>query len=150
MNFEEQLLQFYKEFGKGKKMVLSTSKEDKVYSRMMSVVCIEGDFYFQTDRNFRKYHQIKDNPNVALCIDHIQIEGVCEELGQPLKNDAFCEVFKETFRGSYDMYTALENERFFVVKPTFIERWVYKDTVPFIETFDFVNKTYRLEEYKMK
>ena len=100
-------------------------------SRMMSVVCIEGDFYFQTDRNFRKYHQIKDNPNVALCIDNIQIEGVCEELGQPLKNEAFCEVFKETFRGSYDMYTSLENECFFVVKPTFIE------------TFDFVNKIYQ-------
>lgn len=38
---------------------------------MMSVVLINGVFYFQPDKTFRKYEQIKDNPNVALCIDNI-------------------------------------------------------------------------------
>lgn len=65
-------------------MVLSTSYQDKVTSRMMSVIIFDGEFYFQTDKNFRKYNQIKNNPNVLLCCDNISVEGICTELGKPL------------------------------------------------------------------
>lgn len=150
MNFEEKLKLFYTEFGQGKKMVLSTSSNQKVSSRMMSVVCINEKFYFQTDVNFRKCRQIGENENVALCIDNIQIEGVCKEIGKPLKNVSFCNVFEACFKGSYDMYTKLENERLFEITPVYIERWVYKNTVPFVETFDLHKKEYKLEEYHMK
>ena len=46
------------EFNNGKTMVLSSSENDKVTSRMMSVVCVDGLLYFQTDKTFRKYHQL--------------------------------------------------------------------------------------------
>ncbi|WP_455529092.1 hypothetical protein [Ruminococcus sp.] len=64
--FSEKLEQFFKDFGKGRKMVLSTSENDRVSSRMMSVVQINGDFYFQTDTELRKYHQLSVNRNAAL------------------------------------------------------------------------------------
>lgn len=64
---------FLVDFGKGKLMVLSSSKNDKVTSRMMSVVQSDGLFYFQTDKTFRKYYQLVNNPQVALCVDNIQI-----------------------------------------------------------------------------
>lgn len=38
--FEEKYNAFLAEFAKGKTMVLSSSENDKVTSRMMSVVCI--------------------------------------------------------------------------------------------------------------
>ena len=54
-NINDKTKEFYEGFGCGKKMVLSTLQSDKVSSRMMSVVLINGIFYFQTDKTFRKY-----------------------------------------------------------------------------------------------
>ncbi|MFQ7174659.1 MAG: pyridoxamine 5'-phosphate oxidase family protein [Thomasclavelia ramosa] len=48
---------------------------------MMSIVVLNKKIYFQTDRTFRKYKQIKENPQVSLCIDNIQMEGYCEQVG---------------------------------------------------------------------
>jgi len=134
-------------FGRGRKMVLSTSENGRVSSRMMSVVRINGGFFFQTDTGLRKYRQLSANKYAALCIDNIQIEGICEELGHPLGNAAFCEVFRECFCGSYDAYTSLENERLFVLEPLFAERWIYSAGVPYIEKFDIENKQYSCEKY---
>ena len=138
---------FLTEFGQGRKMVLSTSENNKVSSRMMSVVQINGEFYFQTDVTMKKYHQLKANKNVALCIDNIQIEGVCEEKGHPLDNDKFCSIFQKSFKGSFDAYTSLKNERLFIVKPLFVERWIYNDGIPYIEIFDIENKQYTCKKY---
>ena len=146
-SFSDKVREFLSDFGKGRKMVLSTSENNIVSSRMMSVVQIEGIFYFQTDKNMKKYHQITANNNVALCIDNIQIEGICEEIGHPLNNRLFCEVFRECFKGSYDAYSAMKNERLFSVKPLYIERWVYKEGVPYIEIFDMNTKQYCFNKY---
>lgn len=146
-DYHDRFEGFLSDFGKGRTMVLSTAENDVVSSRMMSVVRMNGAFYFQTDITFRKYRQLSANPNVALCIDNIQIEGTCEELGHPLKDEDFCDVFRECFRGSYDAYTSLENERLFVVRPAYIQRWMYKDGVPYIETFDVRNEEYSITQY---
>ncbi|MDE6579834.1 MAG: pyridoxamine 5'-phosphate oxidase family protein [Ruminiclostridium sp.] len=145
--FSQKYGLFLLEFGKGKKMVLSTSENSRVSSRMMSVVQIDGMFYFQTDITFKKYHQIVSNHNVALCIDNIQIEGICEEIGHPLQFAPFCNIFQECFKGSYDAYTSLQNERLFSIKPMYIERWVYEDGVPYLETFDIKTQEYKSSRY---
>ena len=146
--FREKYEAFLAEFGKGKAMVLSSSADNRVSSRMMSVVCNDGLFYFQTDKNFRKYYQLINNPYVALCTENIQIEGVCTEIGNPMDNTVFCNVYKECFSGSFKKYTLLKNERLFIVTPTFVERWLYIDTVPFIETFHIEAKEYKLSKYE--
>ncbi len=147
MEFQKAYTNFYKDFGKSKKMVLSTSLNDLVTSRMMSIVDIDKKMYFQTDRTFRKYNQLKGNPNVSLCMDNIQIEGQCEELGSPLENSEFIDAYKKYFANSFMRYTALDNERLFVVTPTFIERWVYIENIPYIESFDVINRQYDLKQY---
>lgn len=128
-------------------MVVSTSLHDRVTSRMLSVVLIDGKFYFQTDRTFRKYRQIKGNPRVALCIDNMQIEGQSEEIGVPMENAAFCKMYRECFKNSFERYSALENERLFAVMPTFIERWCYIDGAPYLETFVLENGVHTLTPY---
>lgn len=145
--FSDKIKIFFSDFGKGRKMVLSTTENNRVSSRMISVVQIDGEFYFQTDITMKKYHQISANNNVALCIDNIQIEGKCTEIGHPLNNTAFCDVFQECFKGSYDAYSALSNERLFVVKPLYIERWVYAESIPYIETFDINTQQYSFNKY---
>ena len=142
--FLNQYTRFLSEFEKGKAMVLSTSENDKVTSRMMSIVQHDGVFYFQTDKTFRKYQQLINNPQIALCIGNIQIEGVCKEIRHPMNNASFCDIYKECFGSSFNKYTSLKNERLFLVKPTYVERWLYVEGVPFIETFDVENKEYKL------
>lgn len=139
---------FLMEFGKGKLMVLSSSKNDKVTSRMMSVIQSDGLFYFQTDKTFRKYYQLINNPQVALCIDNIQIEGICKEIGCPTDCSTFCNIYQECFCGSYRRYSSLKNERLFVVKPTYVERWLYIDGIPFMETFDIEKQVHKLVKYE--
>lgn len=145
--FRDGFSAFLNEFGKSKKMVLSTSENNRVTSRMMSIIQMDGRFYFQTDKSFGKYSQIKNNPFVALCMDNIQIEGICKEIGRPIENEAFSSAYKECFSGSYKMYSSLEDERLFVIEPTYLERWSYKDGVPFLEEFDIEKEDYKLERY---
>jgi len=146
--FSEKYSDLMDQFGTSKKMVLSTAEKNIVSSRMMSVIQINGKLYFQTDKTFRKYRQIAQNPSVALCIDNIQIEGRCREIGRPLENNEFLQKFQRCFPDSYKRYSILENEVLFEVTPTYIERWVYIDSVPFIEIYDISNEEYRLDEYK--
>lgn len=75
-------------------------------------------------------------------------EGKCEELGRPDDNPMYCEVFSERYKGSYDSYSHMKNERIFAVKPSFVERWVYREGIPFIETFDFAQEKYRFIQYE--
>lgn len=146
-NFSNNITSFFSEFGKGRKMVLSTSEGNRVSSRMMSVVRINDRFFFQTDATMKKYHQISANNYVALCIDNIQIEGKCTEIGHPFDSTLFCDAFMESFKGSFDAYSGLMNERLFVVEPVYIERWIYKDAIPYIETFDIEKQEYSIVEY---
>ena len=142
-DFESKCRALFESIGDHKTMVLSTSLHDKVTSRTMSVVLIDREFYFQTDLSFRKYRQIRENPNVALCTDNIQVEGICAEMGFPHDCPEFCGIYKRYFSAAYDMYSGLESERLFAVKPTYIQKWIYEAGNPFVESFDFVKGVYQ-------
>lgn len=60
----------------------------------MSIVVVNKTIYFQTDKTFRKYEQLKGNPRVSLCADNIQIEGYCKEIGAPLDYTEFLNAYK--------------------------------------------------------
>lgn len=145
--FNEEYSKFWQEFGKSKTMVLSTSINNIVTSRMMSVVALDNKLYFQTDKTFKKYKQLKENPNAALCIDNISIEGICTEIGLPSENEEFCKAYSEFFTASFNQYTKLKNERLFAFTPTYIQKWVYLNNKPYIQIFDIANKKYKSTQY---
>ena len=105
------------------------------------------DSIFKTDVTMKNIISKFNLKNVALCIDNIQIEGICEEIGRPLDNDFFSDIFQKCFKGSFDAYSSLENERLFAVKPLFIERWIYDGSIPYIESFNITNEQYSCKEY---
>lgn len=145
--FNQEVTSFFASLDRQNTMVLSTSCNNIVSSRMMSIVIIDNIFYFQTDCTFKKYNQIIKNPNVALCTDNIQIEGICTEAGKPINNKLFCNVYKSCFPNSYTLYSKIENERLFYIQPKLIQKWIYINEKPFIETYDFENKIYMKREY---
>ena len=148
MNLKENWRALLRALGEGKKMVLATAKDGQVSARMMSFVILDGLFYFQTDRAMRKYRQMEKNPNAALCEGNLQIEGICRELGHPLEDKTFCEIYKRLYPGSFELYTALPSERLFVFEPTYAKRWFYEGSVPLTEEFDFIKETYLKEVYR--
>ncbi len=146
-DFEIKCKILFESIGEYKKMVLSTSANNDVTSRMMSIIIIDRKFYFQTDKTFRKYRQLKENAKASLCIDNIQIEGVCTEIGKPLEHKVFSELFEKYFANSYKNYTKLENERLFELKPSFVKKWIYENKVPFEEIWEFEKKNYMKVQY---
>lgn len=145
--FEEKCATLFDEIGEYKKMVLSTSFEDYVTSRMMSIIIFDGIFHFQTDKTFRKYEQLQKNRKVALCIDNISIEGYCNELGHPLENPKFCNLYEKYFSNAFKRYTQLTNECLFAIEPIYIKKWIYEEGEPYEEIFDFVHKKYEKRKY---
>ncbi len=147
ISFEGESRKIFADLGESKNMVLSTSADDKVTSRMMSVIIFDCCFYFQTDIKFRKCSQILKNPKVALCADNISVEVICTEIGKPNDNADFIRLFKQHYNWSYNKYSSINNERLFKIKPTYIQKWIYENSGPYIESFDFVNKLYNKSLY---
>ncbi len=145
--FKEQFNSLIKGFPDHKNMVLSTSYKDKVTSRMMSIIKIGEKFYFQADSESRKAQQIKLNKNVSLCIDNIQIEGICESVGRVKENTVFCSLFSKHCNVAYKLYSFLSKEMLYEVTPIRIQRWIYENNKPFIEVFDCVKCSYEKIEY---
>lgn len=131
-------------------MVLSTAFENKVHSRMMSIVLIDNKFYFQTDRNFFKCRDIESNNYVSLCTENFSVEGVCNCVGKPTDDKQFCEIFKRAFPKSFELYSFLENEVLYEIKPQYIKRWIYDNEQPYIEILDIENDRYENKKYELK
>ncbi len=146
-SFHEQAAALFEQLGDHRKMVLSTSADGRVTSRMMSILILSRAFYFQTDQSMRKFQQLQNNPNAALCFDNVQIEGTCTLLGRPLDHQDFLTRYRQAYSHSYSLYSGLANERLIRLTPDFIKRWIYIDGKPFEECFDFVAQTYCLKPY---
>lgn len=136
---EEKLIEeVFQELERLDSMVLATCSDNRVTARTVSIVVLEDTICFQTDSTFLKYNQICENPNVALCMNHIQIEGVAQNLGHPFdpENAAFMAKFKQRHAESVEQYSDLKTEIVIQVKPTFITVWKYREGQPLREFLD--------------
>lgn len=132
----------WSEIGSSDIMVLSTCADNRVTSRPMSVVVIDGKFCCQTDRRYLKCSQIKANPNVALCVNNFSIEGQCHVIGRPLENSFFVEKMKECFPDAVSRWSELPTECVLEITPKLISAWSYDKNKPFIERWDFESISY--------
>lgn len=129
---------------KRKIIVLATCSDNIVTARSMSYVMVNNKICFQTSTAFKKYEQIANNPNVALCTDNIQIEGIAAIKNNPYEKKEFLELFKKVHRGSFDKYSHMQSEVVIEVEPTFVTLWKYEDGNPLRDFLDRRNrKAYR-------
>lgn len=150
LNFSEFKREIFELLGDKKIMVLATSSENRVTARNMSCVIINEKIYFQTDKTFLKCEQMLANPNVALCTDNIQIEGVAKIRKHPFdeENKEFVKSFEKNYKGSYDSYSHRGSEVVVEIDPTFITLWKYKDEQPFRDFLDINKKKAYRQLYK--
>lgn len=147
-DFSEKLPTLWKKIGSHGVMVLSTCAENRVTSRPVSAVVIDGKFYCQTDENYLKYKQLSENENAALSVKNFSVEGKCRSIGKPPDNDFFIKAMKKYFLPAYTRYSNLEQERVLEFTPTLIYSWNYELAKPYMKYWDFENLSYR-KEYKL-
>lgn len=129
---------------------LATCYEGKPYVRSVSCVFLGDNIYFQTDRTMEKAIHMKQTPEVSVCFQHIQIQGICDELKHPLheQSKAFFRVFSDNYPNAASRYSHMDNERVYRITPTKIETWRYIDGTPYQEIFDIESGVYQMTQYE--
>lgn len=143
--FVPYLTQLRDKIGSHGVMTLSTCAKERVTSRAMSVVVIDGKFLCQTGEGYLKYRQLQDNPHAALCFGSFSVEGICRILGHPTEHDTFLSAMREFFPSAAERWSGQPFERVLEITPTLIYSWVYEENIPYMEYYDLVNMTYRKE-----
>ena len=145
--FEKQVLRLWKIMGSHSVMVLSACAQNRVTSRPMSTVIIDGKFYCQTDKTYLKCRQLSENPNAALSFKNFSIEGICQILGKPTEQEFFMRAMKKHFPLAAERWSPIPTECLLEITPTLVYLWDYENSKPYMEYWDFENKTY-IKEWK--
>jgi Pyridoxamine 5''-phosphate oxidase. len=132
---------------KNNKMVLATCLENRVTARTMSIIHKGMTLFCQTDKNFIKYQQIKENPNVALSVGNMQIEGIAKITGHPFENRFFDETYKMEHESSYTKYSHLKDEVVIEIEPQLITLWKYSEANQPYRDFIHTGKRQAYREY---
>ena len=135
VSFENFKIEIVSILEKNKTWVLSTSLNDEVSSRSMSIINEDLTIYFQTNECYLKDNQMKYNPKVSLCYSNIPIEGIAEHIGNWLdeKNNNLLELYKKNHLGSFEYYGLLEGQVVYKITPKVIKVWKYVDKKPLRE-----------------
>ncbi len=127
--------------------VLATAVGNQVTARTVFTVSNGVVIFFQTDKNSTKYRQLAANPNVALCRDHVQIEGKAREIGSPLdsKNLPLSHLFQQHHPLAYKRYSGNKTEALFEVHPTQVTLWKHNDRQTYRDILQIIaKKAYRV------
>lgn len=107
-----------------KNAVLATANKDGVVTAsMMCMVSLGSKVYFQTCKSFEKVKNIKENPNVAITVNHVYFKGKARIIGHPTSNPTFIELLKERHPSTYRDYTNLDNQVLIEVDLTECRIW---------------------------
>lgn len=141
IDYESLKREVIEELNKNKKWVLSTSYNDYVTSRTMSIINNGLDIFFQTNECYIKHNQMQKNNRVSLCFNNISIEGNVENIGnwKMDKNKDLMEMYIKYHKGSFDAYGLLDGQVVYMMKPNKVKLWKYRNGEPYREIL-YVNE----------
>jgi general stress protein 26 len=104
--------------------------------------------YLFTWRHSRKYAQIQANPNVALCKDNVQIEGVAEILGDLLAEETreHTDTSRDRFSDAIKQWEHRPGMVIIRVRPTLVVVGASTDP-PCLEYLDLENEAAYAEQW---
>lgn len=128
-------------FSENRGMILATSLNDRVTARHISFVNEDLDIYFTSWDHNKKIIQMKGNPNVALNLNNVQIEG---------KAEVFTCVFEEKYKDIQDLFRskfgAVWLNRFSHIKELILVKVIPEKIVK----FETINKRFQLQNVDCK
>jgi general stress protein 26 len=141
LNYEELEAELIGILEKNSVWVLSTSSDDYVTSRPMSIIHIGLDVYFQTNKCYIKHDQMSKNSKVSLCCQNYTIEGLAESVGdwKDINNNELMALYINKHKNSFDRYGMLDGQIVYKISPVKVKMWKYIDGEPIREVL-FVNE----------
>ncbi|SRR5690554_4140412 len=131
-------------------MVLATCSDNRVTARNVSVINDGLKILFQTDKEFLKCQQIKENPNVAFCHGNVQIEGRAKITSHPYDHQFFKEKYQKYQADSFRNYSYIEDEVVIQVEPTLITLWKYDSDNKPLREYLMIEEEKAYREYYIK
>ncbi|NHJ49329.1 MAG: hypothetical protein FK733_16185 [Asgard group archaeon] len=126
-----------------REIVLATSANDRVTARVVSFANDGLDIYFLTWEHNKKIHQLKSNPNIALCLKNLDIEGTAEVLGSTFegKFNEIGDLFRSKFSPKwYDTFSHIKEMILVKVIPVKITKFENINRRFHLQNVDLVNK----------
>jgi len=128
-------------FSENRGMILATSLNDRVTARHISFVNEDLDIYFTSWEHNKKIIQMKGNPNVALNLNNVQIEG---------KAEVFTCVFEEKYKDIQDLFRSkfgsMWLDRFSHIKELILVKVIPEKIVK----FETIHKRFQLQNIDCK
>ncbi|GHV45638.1 hypothetical protein FACS189492_2960 [Clostridia bacterium] len=152
MRYNEAVRLLFEKLGTHKIMAQAASADGQVTVRNVSCMIYDGKIYFKTDKNFRKTKQLLLNPNTALCVGGVQIEGVARSMGLVAEEAGarFEKLYEKYWPLSYNAYPHTESEILIEITPRFAEIWdQHENNCGFQIFIDFDQQTASSEEYDL-
>ena len=153
ITFETAVNRMFEMLGNSKIMALASSVNDYVMVRNVSCIFYDEKIYFKTDKNFRKTKQLMENPQVAMCWNGIQVEGIALNKGLVTEEPGhrFEEGYKKYLWESYNKYSHTDTEILIEVSPKYVEIWdTSEDGYAFQLFLDFEKKEVEVKQYDEK
>lgn len=153
ITFETAVNRMFEILGNSKIMALASSVNDYVMVRNVSCLFYDEKIYFKTDKNFRKTKQLMENPQVAMCWNGIQVEGIALNKGLVIDEPGhrFEEGYKKYLWESYNKYSHTDTEILIEVSPKYVEIWDTSDDGYAFQLFlDFEKKEVEVKLYDEK
>lgn len=128
-------------------IVLATSEGDRVTARTVTFASRGTDVYFLSLAGNTKCRQIEANPNVALCRDHVQIEGTAEILGRAgsEENADVAAVFRAKYGDDYERHINHPAMVAVRVRPSRIGFFYMEGDRFLVDRLDIVRQTLTIE-----
>lgn len=125
MELQEAVKRMFEQLGNSKIMALASVDDDHVCVRNVSCIFYDQKIYFKTDKHFRKTKQLLAHPQVAMCWNGVQVEGIARNLGLVVEEEGrrFEQAYRKYLWGSYNAYSHTDSEILIEVTPQFAEIW---------------------------
>jgi len=141
--YEERLAQVSAFLGTKHAIALATSAGDRVTVRTVMFASRGIEIYILSLAGNTKLRQMEANSNVALCRDHIQIEGTAEILGSAAsdENAEVAEIFRAKYQDEFERHINHPAMVAIRVRPTRIGVFYMEGDRFLVDRLDIANET---------
>jgi general stress protein 26 len=141
----EERKNLFAQFEKGLNVVLSTSLNDFVTSRTVTLIPFKESLYLTSIRRLGaiKIEQIENNPNVAICFNTTQITGTATIIGlvSAEHNAEITTLYKEKLPESFERFAVVPSAVFIKIDVSTCKSWKIVNNHVESKAIDFVNQT---------
>lgn len=132
-------------------MVLSTSVDNHVTSRVVSTACYGPRIIFLSWGHHTKCRQIKANSRVALCHDTFQIEGTASIKGGVLEagNADYARLYRAKQERFFTIFSGFPGMQVIEVEIQRMACFGFEGPTFFLDRIDLISKTARRENLEM-